>query len=204
MMRLIVGRKAIYPSQGLCIIGPVVKKEVAGRQSRFYRLALLDERGGELFVPVEKVGTSGLRLLLKRSEVPKLLDRLKQTRTMTKDSKQRTNDNLNRLASGSAFALAEIVGALTELRWTKELSLREEWMLNKAKIMLICEISEVMKEPKSAVEMQVDQALNGRKMARVAEAPESPVGSKYRRPWRDGPTQNIRGHRVEGHPWGTV
>jgi CarD family transcriptional regulator len=187
MMRLIVGRKAIYPSQGLCIIGPVVEKEVAGRLSKFYRLALLDERGGELFVPIEKVGASGLRLLLKRPEVPELLDRLKQTRTTTKDWKQRTNDNLNRLASGSAFALAEIVGSLTELSGTKELSLREEWMLNKAKVLLICEISEVMKEPRSTVELQVDHALNERKIASIVQAPESPAGGKHRRPWRDGP-----------------
>src|SRR5262245_54534194 len=48
---LATGNKVIYPSQGPCLIGPVIKIMVDGKPIRFYQLALLDDSGGELFVP---------------------------------------------------------------------------------------------------------------------------------------------------------
>ena len=180
-MRLAVGSKVTYPSLGPCIIGAVVNKMVAGRSVNFYQLTLLDESGGELFVPVDKAQSSGLRLLLKRSEIPKLLGQLKQTVTTAKDWKQRANENTKRLLSGSAFDLAEVVESLTALGDTKELSFREERMLDKARKLLVCEISEVMSETRSAAEEQVDQALKARKTVSVSETPNPPVISKLSR-----------------------
>jgi RNA polymerase-interacting CarD/CdnL/TRCF family regulator len=51
-----------------------------------------------------------------------------------------------------AFDLAEIVGSVTELSKAKALSLRESWTLARARKRLVCEISEVMGETKSAAE----------------------------------------------------
>lgn len=161
-MILTVGNKIIYPCQGLCLIGPIVKKDVDGRPVRFYHLALLDESGGELFVPVDKAQAIGLRRLLERSEIPKLLDQLKQTASTAKHWKQRAIDNSKRFASGSAFDLAEIVESLTELSETKALSPGESRMLERARKLLVCEISEVMEETMGAAEEQVDQALKAR------------------------------------------
>jgi RNA polymerase-interacting CarD/CdnL/TRCF family regulator len=153
----------MYPSQGPCLIGAVVDKEVAGRPMSFYRLALLDDSGGELFVPVEKVQEIGLRPLLKKSEIPKLLDQLMKAGQIAKDWKQRAQDNLKLLTSGSAFDLAEVVETLTVLNEKKPLSFRENWMLERAKRLLVCEISEVLGETKIAAEEQINQALKARK-----------------------------------------
>lgn len=166
-MRISVGTKVMYPSQGPCLIGSVVEKEVAGRPMSFYCLALLDDRGGELFVPVDKVEGIGLRPLLKRSEIPKLLGQLTKPRQSAKDWKQRANDNLKLLTSGSAFDLAEVVETLTELNEKKPLSFRESWMLERAKRLLVCEISEVLGNTRIAAEEQVDLALSARKMSDV-------------------------------------
>jgi len=130
---------------------------------RFYHLALLDGKGGDLFVPVDKAQAIGVRLLLKRSEIPKLLDHLKRDARSAKDWKQRNINNLKLFASGSAFDLAEVVESLTELSKTKVLSPRERQMLERARKLLVCEISEVMGETKSAAEEQVDQALKARR-----------------------------------------
>jgi len=168
-MRLTVGSKVIYPSQGPCRIGPVVQKIVAGSPISFYRLMLLDESGGELFVPVDKAQASGLRLPLKRSEIPKLLGQFKRPVNAVKDWKQRAKDNLKRLASGSPFDLAEIVESLTERSETKELSFPEKRMLDKARGLLVGELAEVLRKKKSFTEELIDQALNARKMAGVGE-----------------------------------
>ena len=150
---------------------------VAGEPRSFYHLIVLDDSGGELFVPVDKVQTIGIRPLVKRSDVPKLLGQLMKTSEMARDWKQRANDILRLFTSGSAFDLAEIVGSLTELSKTKSLSLRESWTLVRARQLLVCEISEVMGETKSAAEEQVDQALRARKIAVVSGKPNyQPLG----------------------------
>src|SRR5262245_9081181 len=157
------GNKVIYPSQGPCLIGPVVKKVIDGRPVSFYQLALLDDSGGELFIPVDKAQIIGFRPLLNRSDIPKLLGLLKEPSGADKDWRQRADDNFKLLTSGSAFDLAEIVKSLTKLGEKRALSFRESQTLEKARKLLIGEISEVMEETKSAAEELIDEALKARK-----------------------------------------
>ena len=160
---LSVGKTIVYPYQGPCLIGAVVKKVVGGRPTSFYQLDRLDEIGGALLVPVDKIGALKIRQLMTRSDIPKLLRRLKNPAARVMNWKQRALDNLKLLASGSPFDLADVVESLTELNEARTLSLRDREMLDRARRILICEISEVMGETKSAAEQQVDQALNMRK-----------------------------------------
>jgi CarD family transcriptional regulator len=157
------GNKVVYPSQGPCLIGPLVKKVIDGKQISFYQLALLDDSGGELLVPVDKAQTIGIRPLLSRSDIPKLLGLLKEPPGADKEWQQRANDNFKLLTSGSAFDLAEIVKSLTRLSEKKALSFRESRTLEKARKLLIGEISEVLGETKSAAEQHIDEALKTRK-----------------------------------------
>jgi CarD family transcriptional regulator len=158
-----VGNKVIYPCQGPCIIDAVFVRVVDGRPKSFYHLIVLCDGGGELFVPVEKAQAIGIRPLLVRSDIPKLLDQLTKRAKIVKGWKQRADENAKLFTSGSAFDLAEIVGSLTELSETKELSIRENWILDRARKLLVCEIAEVMEETESAAREQVDQALKARK-----------------------------------------
>jgi CarD family transcriptional regulator len=137
----------------------------------FYHLILLDGSGGELFVPVDKVQTIGIRPLLERSDIPKLFDQLTKKNGIPRDWKQRANDNLKLFSSGSAFDLAKIVESLTDLRETKELTLREKWILDKARKLLVSEISEVIGETTRAVDDHLDQALEARKSALPVSLP---------------------------------
>jgi CarD family transcriptional regulator, regulator of rRNA transcription len=157
------GNKVVYPSQGPCLIGPVVKKVIDGKQISFYQLALLDDSGGELLVPVDKAQTIGIRPLLNRSDVPKVLGLLKDPPGAYKDWQQRANDNFKLITSGSAFDLAEVVKSLTRLSEKKALSFRESRTLEKARKLLLGEISEALGETKSAAEGHVDEALKTRK-----------------------------------------
>ena len=71
-MILTVGSTIVYPCQGPCLVGAAVERSVAGEPRSFYHLIVLDDSGCELFVPVDKVQTIGIRPLVKRSDVPKL------------------------------------------------------------------------------------------------------------------------------------
>jgi RNA polymerase-interacting CarD/CdnL/TRCF family regulator len=162
-MTLSIGEKVIYPSHGPCLIGAVVNKLVGGMSTAFYRLAPLEDTGGELFIPVDKLKSVGVRRLLQRSEIPKLLSHLKSETVKARNWKQRASDNAKLMASGSAFDLAEIVESLTELNDTKALAPHDRQTLERAKKLLVCEIAEVLGETKSEAEQHVDKALQVRK-----------------------------------------
>jgi RNA polymerase-interacting CarD/CdnL/TRCF family regulator len=172
-VKLTVGNKIVYPSQGPCLIGSIVKRIIDGKHLTFYQLVILDDQGGDLFIPLDKVEAIGIRLLLDKAEIPALLDQLKKPADPGIDLKQRSSNNIKRLASGSAFDLAEIVESLTELKETKSLSIGECKKLEKAKRLLVCEVSEVMGVTKQEAEQQIDTALEARggkaKLAPVIE-----------------------------------
>ncbi len=156
---LTTGDKAVYPGQGPCRIGRVVKRVVDARVIMFYHLTVLDDNRGDLFVPVEKARAIGVRLMMKKSEIPGLLAHLKKSAKTADNWKQRAADNLKLFTSGSPYDLAEVVASLTQLGDTRSLTLGESMTLGRARRLLICEVSEVMGEAKAAVEEQIDQAL---------------------------------------------
>ena len=169
-MLLAIGNKVIYPSQGPCLISSIVDKVVNEQVMTFYELNVLNDCRGKLLVPVEKAKTIGIRPLLKKPDITKLLDQLKRPSKASADRKQRVRDNLKLLMSGSAFDLAEIVESLNELIETKALSQGERVTLERAKRLLICEISEVTGETKEEVEEQVDRALIARTKPKACAA----------------------------------
>lgn len=159
---LSAGNTAVYPGHGPCRIGRVVKKIVDGRLMMFYHLTVLDDKGGDLFVPVEKARAIGVRVMMKISEIPRLMARLKTRTTPADNWKQRASDNLKLFNSGSPFDLAEVVASLTELKDNRHLSLGESGTLGRARRLLVSEISEVTGETKATAEEWVDQALNSK------------------------------------------
>lgn len=173
-MKLTVGNKIVYPSQGPCLISSIVKRMIDGKPLVFYQLVILDDQGGELFIPVDKVEAIGIRLLLDKTEIPALLDQLKEPADPGVDWKNRTSNNTKLFASGSALDLAVIVESLTELRETKALSFGECKRLERAKSLLACEISEVMGSTTEEAEQQIENALK----ARNGETKPAPITEK--------------------------
>jgi RNA polymerase-interacting CarD/CdnL/TRCF family regulator len=159
---LIAGSKVVYPAQGPCLIGAVVQRIIDGTPLMFYQLIVLDDGGGDLFVPVDKVAAIGIRLLMEKSEIPKLLDHLAKPAKAADSWKQRSLNNLRLFASGSAFDLAEIVESLTGLNETKALSFGEQKTLERARRLLICEIAEVTGETRETIKEQLEDALKAR------------------------------------------
>ncbi|MBI3651700.1 MAG: hypothetical protein HY231_11840 [Acidobacteria bacterium] len=168
-MRLTVGKKVVYPAQGPCIIGSIVKRTVDDNQLLFYRLTVLNNDGMELLVPVNKINQVGIRPLLEKDEVPKLFAQLKQPAKEAKDWRQRNLYNLKLFSAGSAFDLAELIESLTELRETKSLAFGEHKTLERARELLICELAIVLREAKATAEERLDEALQARKQREDAQ-----------------------------------
>ena len=165
-MSLHVGQSVVYPYRGPCRIDPVIKKTIGGRPRDFYPLVLLDNSGDVIFVPVNKLGSLGIRQLVKKTDVPELLQRLRKNIRKAESPRGRTTwrdratENLNLMASRSAFDLAVVIGSLTDLNDARKLAPRDREVLEKARKHLICEISEVTGETKNVAEERIDGALN--------------------------------------------
>ena len=63
------------------------------------------------------------------------------------------------MRTGSIYDMADVLKSLTFLSKSKSLSFREKRMLDRAKALIISEISEVIREKALAVEQRVDEAL---------------------------------------------
>ena len=164
-MMLSAGERVVYPNQGPCKIGVVVEKNIGGHPGVFYPLMVMDDSGDVVFVPVDRVDGLGIRQLIQRSQIPRLLRRLREhvevinAPTPRMSWRQRAAETSNLFASGSAFDLAVIVRTLTQLNALKPLSPRDRDVLDKARKYLICEISEVMGKSRIAAEQLMNDAL---------------------------------------------
>lgn len=183
-MLLRTGSVIVYPSQGPCLIGPMIERVIDEQSLMFYQLLVLNDGGGDLFIPVDKVEAVGVRPLLELSEIPRLLDHLTQPVSVGDNYRQRNLHILNLFASGSAFDLAEIVGSLTELNVIKSLSFGENKTLEKAKGLLVCEIAEVVGASREAAKDLVEAALGTRTREAQAGAPTKRKMANSRNPDR--------------------
>jgi CarD family transcriptional regulator len=63
------------------------------------------------------------------------------------------------MRTGSIYDVVEVLKSLTFLARSKNLSFREKRMLDRAKFLVISEISEVAREKSAQIEEKVDRAL---------------------------------------------
>jgi hypothetical protein len=79
--------------------------------------------------------------------------------TIIRIGKGRFKDNSDKMRSGSIYDVADVLKSLTFLAKSKSLSFREKRMLDRAKFLIISEVSEVVRESAPDVEARVDRAL---------------------------------------------
>src|SRR5262245_54399647 len=82
------------------------------------------------------------------------------------------------MRSGSIYEVADVLKSLTFLAKSKSLSFREKRMLDRAKFLIISEVSEVMRETAASIEGRVDRALERCFTAKAAARPATPPRAK--------------------------
>ena len=85
------------------------------------------------------------------------------------------------MRSGSIYEVADVLKSLTFLAKSKSLSFREKRMLDRAKFLIISEVSEVMRETAPAIEGRVDRALERCFTAKARTTARAPRWSRLRR-----------------------
>ena len=154
-----IGDKVIYPNHGLGVVEKVEEKTILGTTCGFFHLRILSNETTVL-VPVANVDNVGLRRAITDEEVERLFQLLGDGKIDNHQNwKGRFKDNSDKMRSGSIYEVADVLKSLTFLAKSKSLSFREKRMLDRAKFLIISEVSEVMRETAVAIEGRVDNAL---------------------------------------------
>jgi len=137
-----IGDKAVYPGHGVGVIEAIEIKQISGRELMFYILRVLDN-GMTIMIPRDNAGAVGLRGVIRKLEIPKVLKILRD-RDVEIDNQtwnRRYREYMEKINTGSIFEIAEVLRDLYLLRTEKELSFGERKILETAKNLLVKELA---------------------------------------------------------------
>ncbi len=166
-MNFSVGEKVIYPNHGVGVIEKINRRDISGKQESFYQLKIVSN-SMMVMIPTSNVGDVGLRKLIKKDVVNQVLDHLKKSASnCSADWKNRFKENSEKMRTGCIFDVADVFKSLHSLSHTRILSFREKKMLDRARYLLISEVSTVWNISETKVEELIDHALAGRASKRA-------------------------------------
>jgi CarD family transcriptional regulator, regulator of rRNA transcription len=141
MMLFQIGEKVVYPNHGIGTVENISTRSFGASYERFYLLKLT-YNSMTVMVPFSHVGEIGLRKVTRNGEVARVLSFLADGSCKCKgDWKNRFKDNSDKMRNGSLLEIAEVLKTLLILQAEKPLSFREKKMLDRARHMLITELS---------------------------------------------------------------
>ena len=136
-----IGDKVVYPNQGVGTIENISIRSFGAASERFYLLRL-GCNAMTVMVPFSNAANIGLRRVTKDREISRILSYLGNGwSTVVSDWKIRFKDNTIKIQSGDLFQAAEVLKELLQIHIEKPLSFREKKMLDRARHMLVAEIS---------------------------------------------------------------
>lgn len=137
-----IGDKAVYPGHGVGVIEAIETKQIMGSQQIFYILRIL-ENGMTIMIPRDNAGAVGLRGIIRKIDVAKVMQILKD-RDVTLDNQtwnRRYREYMEKINTGSIYEIAEVLRDLHLLKQAKELSFGERKIMDMAKSFLVKELS---------------------------------------------------------------
>ena len=137
-----VGDTVVYPAHGVSEVEAIETREISGNTISFFILKVLDTEM-TVMVPVTNVKNVGIRGLIDKKGIEKVLAILKE-RSVAVDNQtwnRRYREYMEKIKSGSAFEIAEVLRDLNILKRGKELSFGERKMYDTAKNLLVNEIA---------------------------------------------------------------
>ena len=154
-----VGDTVVYPHHGAAVIEKREKRDLQGEE-RDYLVLRLTYGDLTLMVPADATEEVGLRSVVSKQEVDRVIDLLKaRDGTMPTNWSRRFKANYEKLRSGDIFQVAEVVRNLSLREQEKGLSAGEKRMLTKAKQILVSELAAAIKKSDEHTEALIDDLL---------------------------------------------
>jgi len=135
-----IGEKVVYPNQGVGTIENISPRTFGAAFEKFYLLRFGCSM--TVLVPLSNAANIGLRRVTKDREISRILSYLAIGWCESNpDWKVRFKQNSDKMQSGDLLKAAEVFKGLLQLHIDKPLSFREKKMLDRARHMLVSEIS---------------------------------------------------------------
>ncbi len=155
-----VGQKVIYPNHGIGTIEQIEQKAIGAGQSLDCYTLRLASTNSVVLVPIANAVEVGLRVPITSAECEMLLKSLADDFiTAPTDWKDRFKDFSEKMRTGDIFEVANVLKNLTFLSLQKSLSFREQRMLERARYLVLSELSAVCRQPECKVAPRIEQAL---------------------------------------------
>jgi CarD family transcriptional regulator len=153
------GDKVIYPHHGAAVIEDLTEREFLGEKKKYFvlRLAYGDLT---LMVPVDSTEEVGLREVVSKRDVKKVMDVLRKRESrMPTNWSRRYKTNIEKIRSGDVYQVAEVVRNLALRESEKGLSAGEKRMLSKARQILVSELVFAVGADEEKAESMIDKVL---------------------------------------------
>jgi CarD family transcriptional regulator len=155
-----IGDRVIYPNQGLAIIEDIQEAAYDGVTLKIYHLRIC-ANNTLVLVPFSSATEMGIRKPILENSVRKIFSYIKSADfDISADWKGRYKEHLNLMKSGTILDLIAVLKSLYYLSRIKTLSFREKKMMDKAKELIVTEISEASCTPLDEVEHKVISTLS--------------------------------------------
>jgi len=154
-----IGDKVVYPNQGVGTIENISTRSFGSAFEKFYLLRL-GCNSMTVLVPFSNAANIGLRRVTKDREISRILSYLSNGAcSINPDWKVRFKENSEKMQSGDLLKAAEVFKALLTIHVDKSLSFREKKMLDRARHMLVSEISIARNVPEITAAAIMQRAL---------------------------------------------
>jgi CarD family transcriptional regulator len=152
MKSLKIGDKVIYPNQGLGVVEAIHQQAYDGQLFQVYNLRIICNNT-LVTVPSATVLELGIRRPVTEDSIRKIFQFMGNGDVdVTTDWKGRYKEHLNLMKSGTLVDMATVLKSLYFLSLQKPLSFREKKMMEKAKELIVSEISETVAVPCAKIE----------------------------------------------------
>lgn len=136
-----VGDKVVYPMHGVGEIQAIEQKVVLNKKADYYLITIVSS-GMKVMIPVGNAENIGIRAIITKKDVKKVLDILASPESKTEeDWKQRYQTNFDKVKSGSIFEVSEVARDLYRRGRDKELSIMERKLYENAYQLVTHEIA---------------------------------------------------------------
>ena len=155
-MELEKGQKVAYPSQGVCMVENIESKKIGDSSIDVYSLRVLSDNS-IIMVPTENAESVGIRPKISSIQCKQLITRLSADfEAVSCDWKTRSRSFTEQLQSGDVFEAADVLKKLTFLSHEKKLSFREQTLLEKAKFLIVSEITNAQTADEGKLRAEID------------------------------------------------
>jgi CarD family transcriptional regulator len=157
-MTLKIGDQAVYPAHGVGEVTAIENREILGHKQTFYIVRML-ANGMTIMVPTNNVGNVGLRAVIGKDQVDRVFKTLRKqdSPVATTTWNRRYREYMEKISTGGALEVAEVLRDLYLVKGDKDLSFCELKLWDTARELLIKELAAAMACDDGEIELELEK-----------------------------------------------